>query len=187
MKKIILISLGFVFCISSLFSETIEKNFNVIFRKGGISSVTICNLTEEGTVDRDSFLDRIDFSLWDGTTIPYAKFGIAWNVYSGSRYSIMMSCYAFDGSREHNMIYDGVPAEGEDPYLDYQSVTITRFVGAETPSVNYEKGIDFKVYEGIRNDFSEAAGEAIVHLTMEAMDDYLGDYDGYIYVELKID
>ena len=188
MKRTAVIALMLLICFSSpLFSASKEKNFAVSFSKKGISDISICGIAE-GVIDKDDHPDRLDFSIWDGTTIPYADFGIVWNVYSGSRYTVTMSCYAYDGSREHNMVYNGTEGEGENPYLDYQVVKISGTVdGVPFSRAGSEGGVDFTVYEGTRPLYSGVSGEAGVHLELESRDEYLGEYIGYISVELIAD
>ena len=192
MKRAVIILLMLLVCIpSSLFSATKEKNFTVSFTKKGISDVAICGMVEGSTteIDKNNHPDRLDFSIWNGNTTPYANFGIVWNVYSGSSYKVTMSCYAFDGSKEHNMVYNGTVGSDEDPYLDYEVVEISGTVD----NVDFNRdttagGVDFIVYEGTRSPYAAVSGEALVHLELERQEEYLGDkYIGYIFVELIID
>ena len=183
----------------SSFSVAKEEkvDFTLKFLKRGETAVSICDLdASETTVDRNTTLTQINFSMFDetdptATGTPSAKFGIAWDVFSGTSYTLSLSCYAEDASSLHPMAYDddiSALANPEDAYLDYQISIEGKTTASDVISEQYDTandGLTYDFFTGSREEYSLVQGSAIVTLTLEERTSYLGDYSGSITVYLR--
>ena len=183
-----------------LFAETLSKEFNLYFIKSGETSFNITNSAHT------SELDKIDFSIWDeskatntdGTiNYPVAEFGIIWEIYRGTSYSIRLdfnssldltgdSMLISDNGNKANY-YAEATIEGQTgtisnkEYLDDQ----TSNSALDTSAAGIE------LVENSKGEYEMANGKALVKLTMIPKESegkiYFmdGDYTGYVILSLE--
>lgn len=167
--------------------------FDIIFNKQGKSGVSICEATvdDNGTltaVDENAPLDKIEFPIYDNnpeSPAPSTSFGIVWNVYSGSTYSLSVSAHAADGNSGNMLV--ATSDDGKIDYLNYE-IKINPLSGM-TGSKTFSGVGPHEFNSGHRDLYTLVTGQAVVTLTIDTTDrdSYLGDYKGSISFVLTTD
>ena len=169
-----------------------QKSFDIKFSKNGTTSLHLCSAAN-GSLNESEYINLIEFSMYDESepaTMPYAEFGIVWNLYSGTSYDITMTCVSSLDGGDHMLVSS---SDGTISYLDYD-VNVSGLPSASsTFNWEYSRGAmnDTCIYSGTREPYTQESGTAYVKLEMQPNLDsegnnvYMGDYSGYITVKLN--
>ena len=193
MKRVLMFAFVFIILLLDVICALPNpKSFDIKFSKNGTTSLHLCSAAN-GSLNESEFINLIEFSMYDESepdTMPYAEFGIVWNLYSGTSYDITMTCVSSLDGGDHMLVSS---SDGTISYLDYD-VNVSGLPSASsTFNWEYSSGAmnDTRIYSGTREPYTQESGTAYVKLEMQPNLDsegnnvYMGDYSGYITVKLN--
>lgn len=190
MKKFLALFI-IIFVFQSVLNAVEPVNFNIIFNKQGKSGVVVCDAilgNEDQVVDvnENAPKTKIEFPIYNNDpnqSYPSTSFGIVWNVYSGSLYTLSVSAHATDNNTSEMLVAE---ENGQKDYLGY-TIQINPISGDMTENKSFSGVGPHEFFNGTRAAYTLVTGKAGVTLTIDKRNSYLGDYTGVLTFTLTTD